>query len=100
MSDTLVRIFSSVDLQEVKEHLLVYGTLAASCAQCNEMGLKLDMDKCPKCQTEFRYITFRNHKEHMPKILKLYTARPGIKIIDYEDYKKLTGKRKAEELFE
>ncbi len=95
----LVRIYTTVNIEKIKAHLIIYGTLSATCANCNEMELTLDMNKCPKCGTEFSYVAFRNPREHMPKILKLTQERPQLKIIDYDDFKKLTGKKKAEEFF-
>ena len=99
MAEKLLRVFNKLDIDDIKEHLLIYGTLAASCSKCNELGLKIETPKCPKCGTEFKYITFRNIKENMAKIQKIHGMKPNMKIIDYDDYKRLTGALKAQGLF-
>jgi len=99
MSDNFIRIFTKMDVKHVKPNLLIYGDLGGQCAACQEMDIKLDSEKCPKCQEDFHFIAFRNYKSHIPKIRKLFDERPNITIIDYDDYKKGAGKNKAEELF-
>ena len=60
------------------------------------MGLKLDMSQCPECKTEFKYIAFRNIKENMPKIQKMQESSRDITVVDYDDFKRLSGSIKAE----
>ena len=63
------------------------------------MGLKLNDHKCPKCGTEFKYVAFRNPKNHIPKIIKSLAERPSLKIIDLEDFKHGEAEQKAKDLF-
>lgn len=96
-SRRLVRIYQSLDLKDVTKHLLIYGAISGTCAHCNKLGVKLENLKCPQCGMEFKYISFQNVREHLPKLQKIQAERPGITLIDYEDYKRLTGEIKAQE---
>lgn len=97
MTSRLLRVYQNLDLHEVKEHLLVYGALNGQCAHCQTMEIRLDAQTCPSCGTAFRYLAFRNVKDHMPKILNLQQTRPQLILVDYEDYKHHAGALKAEE---
>lgn len=99
MFEKLLRIYRPFDLNKVKEHLLVYGDLSGQCAHCQNMDVKLDVVSCPNCRTDFRYIAFRNVHHHMPKILNINANRPDLTIIDYEDYSRTLGAKKAEDFF-
>jgi hypothetical protein len=96
MGQKFIRVYQEQDVSEISQHLLVYGDLSASCENCKAIDLKLDMKQCPSCQTEFKYISFRNVKSHYPKMKKIMGERPGVLIIDFDDYKKCIGAIKAE----
>ena len=78
---------------------MICGDLSVSCSKCNCLSVKIDMTQCPECQTEFKYISFRNTGGNMPKILKLYDLRLELTFIDFDDFKKMTGAVKAQEFF-
>lgn len=99
MNPKFIRVYRKVDIDDVKEHLMICGDLSVSCSKCNHMGVKAGMTNCPECQTDFRYIGFRNVKDNMPKILKLNETRQGLTFIDFDDFKKMTGEAKAQEFF-
>ena len=92
--DKLIRVYQKLDVQTIKSCLLIYGDLGGSCASCNKMDIKLDATHCPACGAEFKYISFRNIKVHMPKVQKLLAERQLI-IIDFEDYSRQMGAMKA-----
>lgn len=93
-----LRIYKQFYLDEVKTHLMTYGALSGMCANCKNMDVKLDMPKCPQCQTEFKYIAFQNIRDHMPKMLKVSHERPQIIFVDYDDFKKIEGEEKAKDI--
>jgi len=99
MNPKFIRVYRKMDLEEVKAHLLICGDLSAHCGNCNDMNLKIDMQGCPECRTEFKYIAFRNIRENMVKLLKLSESRPQVTFIDFDDFKKITGELKAQEFF-
>ncbi len=98
MSEKFIRVYKKYDVSKIKPHLMIYGDLSASCANCNHMGVKLENVHCPECNTEFKYISFRNIRVHMPKLQKLIEQRP-VAIVDYDDYQKNVGASKAEDFF-
>ena len=97
MSERFLRIYKKMDFNFVKSHLLLYGALSGSCASCKTMDIKLDVRQCPQCKTEFHYIAFQNIKDHMPKMLRLTDEHPNLVFVDYDDFKRIEGARKAEE---
>ena len=82
-------------MKEIKQHLLIYGDISAQCANCQAMDLKLDMTKCPKCDADFKYISFRNVRNHLPKLQTINATRPDILFVDFDDYKRISGELKA-----
>lgn len=94
-----MRVFKKVDLDDVREHLMICGDLSASCSKCKEMGFKMDLPQCPGCGTDFKYVAFRNIKENMPKILKLSETHPRLIVVDFDDFKRIDSASKAKEFF-
>ena len=99
MNQKLIRIYKKLDLDEVRAHLLICGDLSASCGKCNHVGLKIEAIQCPECKADFKYMTFRNVRENMPKILKQSEMRPSLTFVDFDDFKRMTGEAKAQEFF-
>ena len=97
MSQKFIKVYKKFDIKNIKEHLLIYGDLSGSCANCQAIDLKLDDLKCPKCKTAFNFIAFRNVKSHLPKIQKLIEERPGLEIVDHEDFQRNLKVVKAED---
>ena len=52
MAEKLMRVYKKMDVHEVKSHLLIYGDLGGSCANCQKMDIKLDVTHCTECKTE------------------------------------------------
>lgn len=100
MNLKFIRVYKKVDVDHIKEHLIICGDLSASCSKCNELSIKMDSPKCPSCQTDFLYMAFRNVKENMPKIHKFSETRPDLMLVDYEDFKRTSDAIKARGLLE
>ena len=99
MADQLIRIYQNLDVLAIKPHLMIYGDLGGTCANCQNMDVKIGMVNCPGCQTDFQFIAFRNIKTHIPKVKRIMEDHPQIKIIDFDDYKRNEGASKAENFF-
>ncbi len=99
MSERFLRIYKKYHLDEVKFHLLTYGALSGTCANCKHMDLRLDTLQCPECKNEFKFIAFQNVRDHLPKMLRIAQERPNITFIDYDDFKKIEGEEKARDIF-
>jgi len=99
MPQKFIRVYRKINLDDVRDHLIICGDLSASCSKCKEMGFKMDVLKCPSCGTDFKYLTFRNIKENMPKILRLSETHPNLVIVDFDDFKRIDSASKAQEFF-
>ena len=97
MSQKFLKVFKKADIKDVQAHLLIFGDLSAHCAQCQAIDIKFNARVCPQCQTDFKYIAFRNVMHHIPKMYKISEERPDVVFVDFEDYKKNLGAIKAEE---
>ena len=99
MNPKFLRVFKRLDLEDIRAHLLICGDLSASCSKCKEMGLKNDALKCVSCGTDFKYVTFRNIKDNMPKIVRICEQHPELTVLDFDDFKRIDAASKAEEFF-
>ena len=96
MSHRYIRVYRHLDIDEIAAHLIICGDLTATCGHCKAINLKNDMPRCPECNTDFKYIAFRNVKQNMPKIQKIIESSPEIVVVDYEDFARLSAAIKAE----
>lgn len=97
MQKRQLRVYKEMDLIELKEHLLIYGVLSGNCANCQAIDIKLDTVHCPQCKTDFRYLAFRDFKNHAAKIPRLLAERPYLVFVDHDDFAKSWGAHKAQE---
>ena len=99
-----IRVWQSVDIEGITKHLLIVGDITADCAACRELGIAYAATKnCPKCGTDFRFITARSAiggvKVSGGTVKRIKDRRPDLTFIDYEDYKSITGKQAARDFF-
>ena len=94
-----IRVFQSLNLDEIKKHLMVIGDVSAMCENCRKLDVKTESPICPECKTEFKFVAFRSSKVPMAKVTKLTAQRPSMKIIDFEDYTRVKGSSKLDDLF-
>lgn len=99
MSNRYVRVFQKLDVTAIQDQLLIYGDLSAICGKCNEPDISLRAHKCKNCETEFKYIAFRNVNNHLPKLKSLSEERPALVFIDYDDFKRNLNEIKAKNFF-
>ena len=95
MNSQFIRVYQKLDIDQIKDHLLIIGDLTGSCGKCKALNLKIEELKCPECSADFKYLTFRNIKNHLPKIQRIAQERPGIVFVDYEDYHRISGAQNA-----
>ena len=90
-----IRVWKNVSVEDVTEHLLIVGIATGDCSRCRQLGIDYVLSKtCPKCGTDFRYIASRSGE-----IKKIKEKRPDLIFIDFGDYKNVTGRKKAKDLF-
>ena len=104
MGREFLRTWQNFDLEEVEKHLMILGDLTGDCASCRELGIHYqDARECPKCKTAFKYVTSRRLETHPGErfqlAFRLKEKRPDLVFIDYEDYKKTLGRKKARDFF-
>lgn len=103
MANFYLRIWQNCNIEEVTKHLMIVGDLTADCASCRELGIEYAQAKtCPKCGTTFRFMSLRSSKLDGPRgtaAKRLKDRRPDLTLIDYDDYKEITGKNSAREFF-
>ncbi len=93
-----LRIWKEVDLAEIQAHIIIVDDIFGFCPGCREIGIKLeDLKKCPKCGREFKYVTSREKSPAM--VMRTRRKLPDLIFVDYDDFDRLTGKKKAETLF-
>jgi hypothetical protein len=93
-----VRIWQEVELSEIKNNLLVAGTLSGDCFACKAIGLDYYQVKvCPNCKREFKYLALRNQASGS-LIKRLKQKRPDLLILDFPDFKAATESQAAKEL--
>ncbi len=99
---TFVRVWTSLDPNDIKKHLLLIDDLYGSCANCKQLGLNYLKDKeCPGCKTSFKYVT-TNLKglEDVKKILnRIQELNLKLTLIEKEDYLQATAKDAVKDLF-
>lgn len=100
----LIRIWKNMPVTEVDSHLLIVDDLAGYCQNCKTPGINYSqgINSCPKCKTTFKYISTREAPNTAvgQKILqKIFNLYPDALVIDYQDYKHLSDKKKAHSLF-
>ncbi len=92
-----LRVWEELDLEEIKNHLLVIGELSGECFSCHKVGIKIEEKRCPQCRKEFKYIGFRR-KINSSSIAKFRKIYPEVKFIDFEDFKKALFKKEAKKI--
>ena len=105
MGREYLRTWQAYDIEEVEKHMLMLGDLTGDCAACRELGIRYQEAKeCPRCKTVFKYVTSRRLETHPGErfqiVSRLKERRPEWTFIDYEDYKRTLGRKKAREFFE
>lgn len=104
MGREYLRVWQEFDVEEVEKHLLILGDLTGDCGACRELGIHYqDAKECPKCRTSFKYVASRRLETHPGERFQLASRlkarRPDLVFIDYEDYKKTIGRKKARDFF-
>lgn len=92
-----IRTLKEFDLDEIYKHLLVVGDLTGDCFNCKELGLDyLKIMTCPKCKTDFRFITSRKSNfAGLKPLSDLHRRRLDLVCIEFGDLKHHKDRKKA-----
>ncbi|GIX41627.1 MAG: hypothetical protein KatS3mg129_1360 [Leptospiraceae bacterium] len=101
MKEIYIRTWIKKNIDDVTKHLLIIDDLYGMCANCKEPGLNFIKNKiCPKCGTEFLYLTIRN-KNEIGKILnRIELEKLSYIVIEKEDWEKAVAKKSIDSLFQ
>ncbi len=104
MAIEFLRTFKKYDIEEVRQHLLMMGDLTADCAACRALGIDVyGAHQCPQCGTPFKYLASRRLEAHPGECfqfaVRMSEKRPDLVLIDYTDYTKAVGQKKARDFF-
>ena len=104
MGREFLRVYQEFDITEVQKHLIIMGDLSADCGSCRAFGLDgVAAKTCPQCGTPFKYVTNRRLEEHSVErfqtVRRIHGRRPDLIFIDYTDYQKTIGQKKARDFF-
>ncbi|MDP3921377.1 MAG: hypothetical protein Q8R76_11290 [Candidatus Omnitrophota bacterium] len=103
MSKSYLRIYKEFDITDVEKHLLIMGDLKADCSACRALGISFDAHACPECGVQFKYLSSRRADQHEGErfriVKRAQEQRPDLTFIDYGDYHKVVGKKKARDFF-
>jgi hypothetical protein len=96
---SLLRVWQELDLKDVEQSLIVVGELSAECFACHKVGINSTSVQCPQCGAHFKYMGFRRRVD-MNYLRKLREDFPYMVLIDFDDFKKATGKSTARKLLD
>jgi hypothetical protein len=104
MSQEYLRTYRLFEFADVQEHLLILGDLKGDCAKCRALGIDhQNATRCPECGTPFKYVTSRrlesNPGERFHLVRRISERRPDLCWVDYSDYQKILGHKKAKDFF-
>ncbi|MDD5583935.1 MAG: hypothetical protein PHV55_02625 [Candidatus Omnitrophica bacterium] len=94
-----LRVWQGLDLEDIEKHLIVVGELSSDCFACRKVGIDSKAHTCPGCGVTFKYMGFRRHADG-GYVHKMREELPHLTFIDFEDFKKLIGKREARKLLD
>jgi uncharacterized Zn finger protein (UPF0148 family) len=96
-----MRIWQEVDIDDIANHLVMVEDLFAHCPGCKQIGIDLkDLKECPNCGRAFKYVTSKEAKGgKVDIVVRTRKKLPDLVFVDYDDYERITGKKKAEKLF-
>ena len=86
-----VRVWTTLDVDEVTRPLLYIDDLYGSCANCKQLGLNYTKDRsCPGCKTEFKYLATKvTDPGIVAQILnRIQTEKMPLQLIERADFEK------------
>ncbi len=96
-----IRIWKEMDIKEIQDHIIMVDDMLGFCPGCKKIGIDLkDLTDCPSCGRKFKYVTSNEAKGgKIDIVMRIRRKLPDLTFVDYLDYERLTGKKKAEDLF-
>ncbi len=103
MEETMeyLRVWKELDIQEVKDHIIMVDDKFGHCPGCKAIGIELkNLKNCPSCGREFKYVTSQEARGgKFDIVMRTKRKLPELTFVDYDDYVRVTGQKEARELF-
>jgi len=96
-----MRVWTELDVEDVQQHIIMVEDKYGHCPGCKKIGIELkELSNCPGCGREFKYVTSKDARAGKHDIvMRTRKKLPELVFVDYDDYERVTGKKKAESLF-
>ncbi len=96
-----MRVWEEISVEDVQNHIIMVEDKYGHCPGCKQIGIELkELKKCPGCGREFKYVTSKDARGGKTDIVSRTRKKlPDLIFVDYDDYERVTGKKKAESLF-
>lgn len=96
-----MRVWKELSVEDVQNHIIMVEDKFGHCPGCKQIGIELkELKKCPGCGREFKYVTSKDARGGKTDIVARTRKKlPDLIFVDYDDYERVTGKKKAESLF-
>ncbi len=97
-----VRVWQTLKVDEVRQHLLLVDDLYGSCGNCKQLGLNYVKDaKCSGCGTTFRYLAtkLRNPADVAKILSRIKKESLNLTVIDRDDFERAEAKDALNNLF-
>jgi hypothetical protein len=97
-----VRVWSQLQVDDVKKHMLYVDDLYGTCGNCKRLGLNYLKDKsCPECKTIFKYMaTNSKNPADVAKLLtRIEKENIQLTMIDRDDFERSNASDAAKNLF-
>ncbi len=96
-----IRIWTEVDIKDIQEHIIMVDDKFGHCHKCKKIGIELkDLKQCPSCGREIKYVSSTEARKGKADIvIRIRKKLPHLTFVDYDDYERLTSKKKAQSLF-
>ena len=97
-----IRGWLYLDVNEIKNKLLLIEDIYGMCANCKQLGINYVKEpKCPKCNTEFKYITssLKKDSEIAQIAARIKKENLPLILIDKNDYERASAKDLIHDLF-
>ena len=96
-----MRIWQEINIEDIQNHIIMVEDKYGHCPGCKQIGIELkDLKNCPGCGRTFKYATSKDAKSGKVEIVgRTIKKLPELTFVDYDDYERVTGKKKAESLF-
>ena len=96
-----IRVWKEIDIEDVKNHIIMVEDKFGHCPGCKQIGIELkELKKCPGCGRAFKFATSKDARGgKVDIVVRTRKKLPDLVFVDYDDYERVTGKKKAESLF-